>query len=335
MIFENPINLLLLILLPAMIIFFIWRSRIRHANLLRLGDEELVSVLMPFHKSHRQLWESALWLAALVSLILALARPVWGQDVNTVEVEGVSVMIVLDVSKSMNAQDIVPSRLERAKLAINDLFNGLAGNELGMILFAGTAFVQFPLTLDTTSATTFLNAVSTDAITRQGTNINAALKLAIDSFSDFTTSQQMIILVTDGENHEEDPLAAATLAAEQGITIHTIGYGGTEGAPIPIRDANGLEIGYQMDQVGNLVMSKLDEAPLRAIAERTGGTYQQAMSGGLEISNLIETIKQADAGNLGVRTESRGIERFGIFVALALAALTLDIWLLETQKDEQ
>jgi Ca-activated chloride channel homolog len=332
--FENPANLLLLIFLPAAIIFFIWRNRVRYANLLRLGDETLISSLMLHHKSYWNWWKSALWLTALVSLILALARPVWGQDVSTVEVEGVSVMIVLDVSKSMNAQDIVPSRLERAKLAINDLFKGLAGNELGMILFAGTAFVQFPLTLDTTSATTFLSSVSTDAITHQGTNINAALELAIDSFSELTSSQHIIILVTDGENHEEDPLPTVALAVEQGIIIHTIGYGGTEGAPIPIRDTNGLEIGYQMDQAGNLVLSKLDETPLRVIAERTGGTYQLATSGGLEISNLIDTISQADAGNLGVRTESRGIERFGIFVALALAALALDIWLPETQKDE-
>lgn len=325
--FENPAYLLLLILLPAAIVFFIWRSRIRHAKLLRLGDEILLSSLIPRYKSPHQLWKSGLWLAALVSLIVALARPVWGQDVTTIEVQGVSVMIVLDVSKSMNAQDIIPSRLERAKLAINDLFDGLVGNELGMILFAGTAFVQFPLTLDTTSATSFLQVVNTDAITRQGTNINVAMNLAVDSFSDLTSSQQIIILMTDGENHEEDPLAAAALAEEQGIIIHAIGYGSTEGAAIPIRDANGLEIGYQLDQAGNLILSKLDETPLRMIAERTGGTYQQATSGGVEISNLIASINQVDAADIGVRTERRGIERFGIFVALALVALGLEIWL--------
>ncbi len=331
--FENPANLLLLILLPIAIIFFIWHRRVRNANLLRIGDQALIPGLISPHKQHLHWWKFALWAVAVVSLILALAHPVWGQDVSTVEVEGVSVMIVLDVSKSMNAQDIVSSRLERAKLAINDLFNGLAGNELGMILFAGTAFVQFPLTLDTASATTFLKSVSTDAITRQGTNINAALRLAVDSFSDFTTSQQIIVLVTDGENHEEDPLAAVDFAAEQGIIIHTIGYGSAEGAPIPIRDASGVEIGYQMDQAGNLVLSKLDEIPLRAIAERTGGTYQFATAAGQEISSLIDTINEADTGNLGVRTESRGIERFGVFVALALAALALDIWLPETTKE--
>lgn len=331
--FENPINLLLLSLFPAAIAFFIWRSRIRHAKLLRMGESTLLSSLMPPHKSSQHLWKSALWLAALVSLIVALARPVWGQDVTTVELEGVSVMIVLDVSKSMNAQDIAPSRLERAKLAINDLFAVLAGNELGMILFAGTPFVQLPLTLDTTSANTFIQAASTDAITRQGTNINAAISLAVDSFSDLTSSQRIIVLMTDGENHEEDPLAAVSVAAEQGIIIHTIGYGSTEGAPIPIRDANGVEIGYQMDQAGNLVSSKLDEAPLRIIAERTGGTYQQATSTGLEIANLIDSINQVDTADLGVRTESKGIERFSIFVLLAVVALALDIWWLQPQKD--
>lgn len=330
--FINPTYLLLLIFVPAAILFLVWRNRVRDATLLRLGDVVLLSSLIPFGRNRRR-WKSVLWLVALASLVIALARPVWGEDVSIIETQGVSVMVVLDVSKSMNAQDMVPSRLEAAKLAINDLFTGLAGNELGMVLFAGTAFVQFPLTVDTASAITFLNAASSDAITRQGTNIDAALRLAIDSFHEFNSSQKIIILMTDGENHEDDPLAASVLAADQDITIYTIGYGSSEGSSIPIRDVNGNEIGYQTDRAGTLVLSALDEPTLRDIAERTGGTYQQATSTGVEISNLIDMINKAEARNLGGRTESRGIERFGIFVMLALAALALDIWLPQNRRN--
>jgi len=332
MIFENPASLLLLIFLPLTIGFFWWRDRVRTAKWLLLGDEALLSRLIPQINRARRFWKAALWLIAFASLIVALARPVWGEEVNITEAQGVSVMVVLDVSKSMNAQDIVPSRLERAKLAINDLIDGLAGNEIGLILFAGTAFVQFPLTTDTASASTFLQAASSDAISRQGTNVDAALRLAVDSFRSPSGSKRVIVLITDGENHEGDPLKASELAAEQDITIYTIGYGNAEGAAIPVRDVNGNEIGYQTDRAGNLVLSALDETLLQQIAERTGGTYQRATANNTEISNLLGLINEIEAGNLGMRTETRAIERFGLFVALALIALSLEMLLPEARR---
>jgi len=327
--FVNPFGLFLLAALPVAVILFVWRNRVRNAKLSRLGDMALLSALIPNASRSPQVARFALWSLALASLIIALARPVWGMEVNTIQTQGVSVMVVLDVSKSMNAQDILPYRLERAKLAIKDLLDGLAGNELGLIGFAGTAFVQFPLTLDTTSAATFLEAASTDAITRQGTNIDAALRLALESFHSTTNAQPIIVLMTDGENHEGDPLQVAALAAEQGIIIHAIGYGNPDGGPIPIRDANSSEVGYQTDRAGNLVVSTLDETTLRQIAERTGGTYQRASASGDEITKLMTTIKDVKATDLGTRTEGRGVERFAIFVALALVALSMEILLPE------
>jgi len=332
MTFLSAGALLLLAILPLWILFFGWRGRARVAILRQLGEIELIGALFPQVSSARRRWKSALWLCALAALIIALARPVWGVDLDVVQTQGVSIMIVLDVSNSMEAQDILPNRLERAKLAIRDLFNGLAGNEIGLIVFAGTAFVQFPLTTDPVSAVTFLNSVSTESITRQGTAIEEALRLAIETFGEQSPAARIIVLMTDGENHEGNPLSAADKAAQEGITIHAIGYGDPdEGVPIPLVDRSGNIINYKTDQAGNVVLSRLGEEILQSIAEYSGGIYQRASASGVEITNLMNRIREAEAGDLGSRTETRGVERFGIFIALALLALSLEMLLPETR----
>lgn len=334
MTFSNSPALLLLLLVPAAVAFLVWRHRARIAALHSIGDSTLTRTLFPLLSGARRLWKSALWLLAAASLIVAMARPVWGVEMDVLQTQGVSVMVVLDVSNSMNAQDVLPSRIERAKLAIHDLLDGLAGNELGLILFAGVAFVYFPFTTDTFSAGLFLNTVTTDAITHQGTAIEAALRLAVDAFEDKTGTAEFIVLITDGENHEGDPLRVAEEAAQQGIVIHTIGYGDpVEGAPVPVYDEAGNVVDFKKDRFGQVVISRLDETILREIAQRTGGTYQPASAGGIEIVNLINQIADAEAGELGSRTETHGVERFGIFVALALLALSLEILLPETRSE--
>ena len=332
MIFRNAASFVLVLLLPIAMAFLVWRFRVRNIRLRRLGDPHVVAVMLPNVSSSRRFGKRALWFLALMSLIVALARPVWGEEISVLETQGVSVMIVLDVSNSMNAQDVAPSRLERAKLSLSDLIDGLSGNEIGLILFAGSAYVQFPLTTDTLSAKSFLGAVSSNSITKQGTNIGAALQLAIDRFRNRGNIQPIIILVTDGENLEGDPLTVAAAAKEVGITIHAIGYGNPEGSAIPIYDDAGHETGYKTDAAGNLVMSALDEPTLKAIAEATGGTYQRASSAGTEINTLLGVISKTEATSLGTRSESCGVERFGIFVALALIALSAEILLPEVGK---
>ncbi len=334
MTFVNASALLLLLLLPAAIMLFVWRSRVRAASLRRIGDAALTRVLFSQVSSTRRVWKSGVWLLAVATLIVALARPVWGVEMDVIQTQGVSVMFVLDVSNSMNAQDVLPSRIERAKLAIHDILDNLAGNELGMILFAGEAYIHFPFTTDTFSAGSFLNAVTTDAITRQGTAIEAALRLAVDAFADKSGTEEFIILITDGENHEGDPLPVADEAAAQGIIIHAIGYGDpVEGAPVPVYDEAGAVVDFKKDRFGQVVVSRLDEAILQAITEFSGGLYQRASAGGIEIVNIINQINQAEAGELGSRAESHGVERFGIFVALSLLALSLEIILPETRSE--
>jgi Ca-activated chloride channel family protein len=330
--FLNAPALILLFVLPAAVGLFIWRARERQRLLDSIGSPDLVRELTGRVSSPRRVVRSGLWLLAAGSLILALARPVWGVDVDTIETQGVSVMVVLDVSASMDAQDVTPSRLERAKLELRQLFDGLAGNEVGLVLFAGTAFVQFPLTTDATSIGTFLSTATTRSITQQGTDLASAIRLAMQAFDEASTPQRTIIVASDGENLEGDPLRAAEEAAGQGIVIDTLGFGGTEGAPIPIRDESGNIVTYKADKSGTLVLSALNETDLKAVAERTGGFYQRA-TGTDEVSRLVEAINQTSATGSASRTQARHVERFGIFVALALLALTLEMLLPETRRE--
>lgn len=332
--FVNPSLLIMLIIVPVAILFLAWRGRARLAALHRIADIELVRLLAPQISRSRRFWKSAFWTGTVAALIFALARPVWGVNLDVIETQGVAAMVVLDVSNSMEAEDIVPNRLARAKLAIRDLFEGLEGNEIGLILFAGTAFVQFPLTTDTTSAATLLNAASTGAISRQGTVIEAALRLAIESFDDESPAARIVVLVTDGENHEGDTLLAAHEAADAGITVHVIGFGDpVEGAPVPVRDEVGNVVSYKADRGGNIIFSRLDETTLQTIADLTGGLYQRASADGIEIVNIINRVNEAQTGSLESRTERRGVERFAIFVALALVTLSLEILLPETRGE--
>jgi Ca-activated chloride channel homolog len=323
--FEYPVVLLLLILLPAMGGFFVWRTRIRQAALQHIGEPELVRRLVEGVSETQRRWKSGLWLAALTALIFALARPVWGVDAELIETRGVAVMIVLDVSESMNAQDVLPNRLERARLSLVDLLNAASGNLFGLVLFAGDAVVQFPLTSDSETALMFVRAASTHSISRQGTAVEDALRLALSTFDERITNQSMIILLTDGENHEGDPLAAAETAADSGVTIHVIGYGNPEGATIPVYDDSGTVVGYKTDRANNIVLSRLDESTLQQIAAMTGGTYQRASNTGVEVINLYHLIVEKEGNVLEARLQTRGVERFGIFVALALIALSVEM----------
>lgn len=332
---ETPAALLLLLLLPPAAAFLAWRERIRQSALGRIGEGELLDKLTaPVSRAQRGR-KRALWLAASALIIVALARPAWGVDVDIIETQGVAVMVALDVSNSMNAQDVLPSRLERARLGIRTLVSSLEGNEVGLILFAGTAFIQFPLTTDLTSAETFISAASSQAISRQGTDIEAALRLAAQSFDTRRAAQRIIVLATDGENFEGDPLQAAEEAAQDGITVYTVGYGETRGEPVPNVDETGNVVSYKSAPSGDVVLSSLDENTLRAIADRTDGQYFRATPDGQEMNDVAERVRQHAGNRLENRVQSRSVERFGIFVGLALLLLSLEILLPETERQHE
>ena len=329
--FLYPQLLLGLFLLPILGGFIWWRERLRRDQLAALGDPALINALTEQVNMNRRWWRIILWLLTVAMLIMAVARPVWGIAEEVVTAEGVAIMVVLDVSASMDARDIAPSRLDKAKLTINSIFQASEDNQVGLILFAGDAFVQFPLTTDVQSALAFLDAADTTSITRQGTALGEALDLAINTLDERVSARSIIVLMTDGENHEAPPQPIAQRAAQGNIIVHTIGFGTPEGANIPVLDNNGVITGSLTDGAGNVIVTGLDESILIDIAEITGGIYRRASADGIEIIDLLNAIQAVETDELENRLQIRRIDRFGIFVFMAILFLGVALFLPETR----
>jgi Ca-activated chloride channel family protein len=323
MTFAKPLFLYGLILLPLMFLFVMWAARRREAALARLGNPSLVGRLSSSVNWRGRRWRTVLWFVALTGLLISLARPQWGTETQIVEQQGIEVMVALDVSKSMLAQDVKPDRLSRAKLEIADLMTRLGGDEIGLVLFSGASFVQFPLTSDYATARTFLDNARPEVISKPGTNIGAAIRTAMSGFDYNRASQKVIVLITDGEDHDTDTLALAQQAADQGIMLYAIGFGSPQGEPIPEYNDQGEVIGYKKDQAGEVVLSKLDEATLQQIAQIGNGKYFRATVDGSELGALVSELNTLQKGELSSQIETWGIERFQGFLAAALIALVV------------
>lgn len=329
--FEQLIFLYLLILIPLFVIFFIWRGIARASIMNRIGDKELIAALSSQVSPLRRQLKAILWLFTLAMLILALARPTWGVEQEVIRTEGVQIVFAIDISRSMDANDVSPSRLDRARFETFDIMTALEGNDLGLVLFAREAFTYMPLTYDLGAAEVFLNGISTTMVTRQGTNIPEAIERALGSFETRSDSQKIIILITDGESHEGDAVAAAQLAAEENVLIYTIGYGTQDGSNIPIYNVNGDLAGYQTTADSGIIITTVQNVDLlQRIASETGGFY---IPSGIDMTPLITDIKSRETGEIGEQVISRPIERFIIFVALAVAALSFEMLLPETKRE--
>lgn len=323
MTFANPQFLVLLALVPVAGLFFAWAGRQRERALANLGNPSLVQRLSATVNWRGRRWRLALWLVAVAFLIVAAARPQWGREVQTIDQEGLQVMVALDVSQSMLASDIKPSRLERAKLEIRDLAQKLNGDELGVALFSGASFVQVPLTSDYTTALNYLDNAGPSLISRPGTVIGDAIRMATQSFDPKLSSQKVLVIMTDGEDVESDPIEAAKAAAEQGVMIYTIGFGTTQGELVPETDGSGRIVGHKVDGQGQPVISKMDETTLQKIADAAHGRYFQATADGSELTSLLGEIDGLQKAQLQARVTTRLVERFQLFLVLALLALAI------------
>ena len=320
--FAQPQFLLLgLIILPATALFLLWAKRQQKKALNRLGDQTLIERLSANINWNGRRWQTYLQLLALAFLIIALARPQWGSEVREIEQEGLQVVVALDVSQSMLAEDVKPTRLDRAKLEIRDLTERLDGDEIGLVLFSGASFVQVPLTSDYLTALNYLDSANPGVISRPGTVIGDAIRTAMTGFDDELNNQKVLIVMTDGEDRETDPLVAAQEAAEADILIYTIGFGTPEGQPVPETNEYGEITGYKRDQNGEVVLSRLDETTLQSVAQTGNGKYYRATADGRELDSLLSEIDGLQRDQLQTRFETTYIERFQIFLALALAAL--------------
>ena len=326
MTFAEPIYLYsALILIPALALLMVYANRRRHAVLARLGNPALVKRLGASVNWRGRRWQTGLWFASIVLLLFSLARPQWGEDVQVVERTGVQVMVALDVSESMLAEDIKPNRLSRAKLEISDLMSRLGGDEVGLVLFSGASFIQFPLTSDYTTAKSFLDGARPGVISKPGTNIGDAVRTAMTGFDENSNSQRVIVLITDGEAHDAEAISAVQQAADEGVIFYTIGFGSPEGVPIPEMDAAGNVVGYKTDRNGETVLSRLDEETLQTIATIGNGQYYRASASGTELDALVAELKQLQQGEIGSQLEVRRIERYQIFLALSLVLLVISM----------
>jgi len=262
-------------------------------------------------------------IAAVGLFSLALARPQFGTKMELVKRKGVDIFIAMDVSASMLAEDPKPNRLERAKMEVRDLIDRLEGDRVGLIAFAGTPFVQCPLTTDYGAAKMFLDLMGPDLIPQPGTAIGEAIRMATASFEQEERKHKVLVLVTDGEDHETQPVEAAKEAAAEGVVIYAIGIGSAGGAPVPEVDERGVVTGIKKDRNGNLVMSKLGADTLRKVALMTNGKYHQASAAGMELERIYEDISQMEKKELQARKFTQYEEQFQWLV---LAGVLLMVW---------
>lgn len=329
--FGSPEYLMALVLVPVLLILYILFRNRRKKALKEFGNPEILEPLMPNASNSRPGWKFTILLVAISMIVVALARPQFGAKLQKIKRQGIELIIALDVSNSMMAEDIQPNRLERAKRAISRLTERLDNDKIGLIVFAGDAYTQVPITTDYNSAKLFLSTITTDIVPKQGTAIGAAIDLAMTSFTPESESSKAIVIITDGENHEDDAVEMAKLAQEEGIVVHTIGMGLPHGGPIPVINANGQR-DFRKDKNGEVVITKLDEKMLQEIALAGGGRYVRANNTEVGINNIFEEINKMEKTELESRVYSDYNDQFFYFIAFALALLIIDFMILERKN---
>ncbi len=332
--FASPEWLFALLLVP-LLFAGMWLSGIRRRTLLeRFGELELVLRLTASVNQKARILKGALILGAFVFLALALARPQFGTRIETVRRRGQDVLVAVDLSRSMLAEDVTPSRLDRARLAILRLIRSLDGDRIGLVAFAGDAFVQSPLTADYTAAAMFLNAMTPEMMPVQGTDLGEALRISLDALDQGAREDRLLVVVTDGEDHEGFVDEQLQRAATSGVRIFAVGIGSVEGVPIP-EDPAGGGSGFLRDEEGNVVTTRLDEATLRGMAEATGGRFVRVVAGSTAFEELVDQIAAGEGDELESREITQFEEQFQLFLGLALALLVVEALVPERKKADE
>lgn len=329
--FANPQYLWLLAAIPLLLLIFAWAGRMRRRRLERFGSLTTLEELMPEVSQGRIVLKFLLFEVALFFLILAAARPQFGSKLREEKAEGIEMMLLVDVSNSMLAEDFAPNRLERTKYAINKLFDGLKQDRVGLVVFAGEPKVQLPITSDYRMAKAFANRIDPSLVSVQGTAVGKALEQALLSFSSETATEgeahsRVMVLITDGENHEDDALAVAARAAELGIRIYTIGIGTPEGAPIRIGGD------FIRDEQGEMVVSKLNEEMLQQIAELTGGLYVRSTLQSIGLEEIVQSIEAMEKTELSVVRFEEFDEQYPLPLAIGIVLLIIELLLLDRRN---
>ena len=322
--FGEPGYLHLMWLVPLLILFLLWALKQKYLLTAKFLDNELIAKLIGANYRDKQKSRIRYLALAFLFLALAMAQPQWGYRWEEIHQKGVDIVIALDISNSMLAEDIKPNRLKRAQHKINDLLSMLEGDRIGLVVFAGSAFVQLPLTVDYSAARLFLSAVDTDLISNQGTALGQAIQTSMKAFNLKEKTSKVILLITDGEDQTGNGLQAAQQAEAEGIRIYTIGIGSDAGAPIPNLGSRG---GFKKDRKGEVVLTKLDEITLQKIALKTNGAYVRSVTGDMDLKkiyleNILQKVEKRE-----FKAERRKIwqQRFQWFIFLGLVFMILEI----------
>lgn len=327
--FANIEMLWWLITTPVFVIAYIIYTKHKRRQLMEFGDQELVAQLMPDASKGRPIWKFSLLLLAWVLLIVAGSRPQYGQQEKTIKRQGIEVMVALDISNSMLAEDVAPNRLDRAKQILSKMIDNMVDDKVGLIVFAGEAFTQLPITCDYVSAKMFLNTITPNLISTQGTAIGAALQTAVTSFG-ATESEagRAIILITDGENHEDDAIAVAKQAQELGIQVFVVGIGKPEGSPIPKPGSND----YFKDRSGQVVVSRLNEEMCQQIAAAGKGIYVRCDNTNTAMRALQQELDRMATAELESTVYADYNEQYQSFVLIALLLIVIEFFILSRKN---
>ncbi|MDR2139081.1 MAG: VWA domain-containing protein [Tannerella sp.] len=326
--FANPEFLYLLSVLPVLMLFFIYAGISRKKAIRKYGDPELVRQLMPEASPKRQKMKFGLLFVAVTTLVFVIAGPQFGSKIETVRRQGVEIMVCLDVSNSMMAEDIKPNRLEKAKQMLARMTDGFSDDKVGLIVFAGDAFTQLPITSDYISAKMFLSSINPSMVSSQGTAIGTAISLAMRSFTPDEKAGKTVLLITDGENHEDDAVKVAASAAEKNITVNVVGIGLPQGAPIPLSGTSN----FMKDAEGNVVVTQLNEQMCQEIAAAGKGIYVRADNTNSALRTLQSEINKMDKSEIDSKVYSEYDEQFQLLAWIVLALLILEFLVMERKN---
>jgi Ca-activated chloride channel family protein len=312
--------------IPVFLLLFMMISRWKKKAIAALGDRKVVKLMIPQVSFSRPWLKFILFTIAFAFLIIGIADPQIGSKMEEEKRKGADLMILLDVSNSMLSPDMAPNRLENAKRAIAQLIDNLHNDRIGIVVFAGEAYVQLPVTTDYSAAKLFLNTINTDMVPTQGTAIGAAIDLGMKSFDFKDGTGKAMIIITDGENHEDDAVAAAKSAAEKDVTVHVIGIGSAEGSPIPIFE-NGKQVGFHTDSAGHTVVSKLNEDMCKEIAAAGSGAYVRATNANSGLNIVMDQISKIQRKTYDSKSFKNFEDRFQIFLGFAFLLLIVEFFI--------
>ncbi len=330
--FNDPLWLWALTLLPVLVFLMVQASAARRRALEAFAEVELVLRLTGSVNRVVRRWKAVLQVVAVGLLAIALARPQFGSRVETVRSSGQDIVVAVDLSQSMLAEDVSPNRLERARLAVYRLMEGLSGDRIGLVAFAADAFVQSPLTLDYRAAGMFLNAMTPDLMPIQGTDLGAAVRTSLEALDKGARESRVLILVTDAEDHEDD--FGELLLELRDVEVYIVVIGTNEGAPIPVYDDQGVQQGFLRDEDGSVVTTRVDEGALQRLADQAEATIVRASADGTALDQLVDRIASGEGDEFEAREVTRFEEQYQLFLALALLLLLAEALLSDRRSEE-